>query len=252
MQRQDEDASEDHNGTGYEMATIRILSGGAAQAAIERIAEAFGRETGHAIAAEFSAVGAMAAKLSAGEPADMVILTAALIDELTAKGLVAAGSRADLGRVGTGVAVRAGTPLPDVSNAVALRGNMLAATQIVCPDPAVATAGKVVMTLLDRLGIAAEVRPRMRFFPNGYAAMGQLAASSGTHELGITQITEILANKGVTLAGPLPHDLQVSTVYSAGLAAGSQQPDVARAFLARLTAPAARPILAAAGFEVAR
>ncbi|MBI4207742.1 MAG: molybdate ABC transporter substrate-binding protein [Betaproteobacteria bacterium] len=231
------------------MATIRILSGGAAQAVVVSIAADFQRETGHEIHAEFSAVGAMAAKVIAGEPVDAVILTAALIDELTAKGLVVAGSRADLGRVGTGVAVRTGTPLPDVSNAEVLRGNMLAAAKIVCPDPAVATAGKVVMNLIERLGITDKVRQKMRYFPNGYAAMGWLAASTGALEMGITQITEILPNKGVTLAGPLPEELQARTVYSAGLIARARQPDAAKAFLARLTSPAARPILAAAGYE---
>jgi molybdate transport system substrate-binding protein len=231
------------------MATIRILSGGAAQTAVEKIAIDFQRDTGHEIIAEFSAVGAMAGKIAAGEAVDVAVLTAALIDDLIAKGFVMAGSRSDLGRVGTGVAVRAGTPPPDVSSVDALRGNMLAAAKIVCPDPAVATAGKVVMNLVARLGIAAEVQGKMQFFPNGYAAMGWLAASGGTREMGITQITEILPNKGVTLAGPLPPALQAKTVYSAGLAARARQPDAAKAFLARLAAPEARPILAAAGYE---
>ena len=231
------------------MATIRILSGGAAQAVVENIAAEFQRDTGHRIDAEFSAVGAMEQKVLAGEPVDVVILTAVLIDELIAGGWVVRSSRADLGRVGTGVAVRAGTPLPDVSRVEALRGNMLAAKKIVCPDPAVATAGKVVMSLVERLGIADRVTDKMQFFPNGYAAMRWLAASAGALEMGITQITEILPNKGVTLAGPLPDELQRKTVYSAGLAAWAQQPDAAGDFLARLTAPSARPILAAAGYE---
>ena len=101
------------------MATIRILSGGAAQAVVERITPVFERDTGHTVTAEFSAVGAMAAKLVAGEPADIVILTAALIDELTAKDWVVPGPRGDLGRVGTGVAVRAGAPLPEASAPIA-------------------------------------------------------------------------------------------------------------------------------------
>jgi len=231
------------------MATVRILSGGAAQAVVERIAADFERETGHAIAAEFSAVGAMAAKLEAGEPADIAILTAALIDELARKGLIRPGSRADLGTVGTGVAVRAGTPLPDVSNATVLRANLLAAKRICCPDPQVATAGKVVMALLERLGIVDQARSKLQFFPNGYAAMGALAASRGLLEMGITQLTEIRANKGVTLAGPLPAELQAKTVYAAGLAVQAPQLEAAQAFLARLTAPASRPIFAAAGFD---
>lgn len=231
------------------MATLRILSGGAAQAVVEKIAAEFQRATGHDVSAEFSAVGAMKAKVVAGEPVDVVILTAALVDDLIMQGLVVAGSRADLGKVGTGVAVRAGTPLPDVSSANALRGNMLAANRIVCPDPVVATAGKVVMSLVARLGIAAQLKDKMQFFPNGYAAMRWLAASAGTLEMGITQITEILPNKAVKLAGPLADELQMKTVYSAGLAARTQHSDAANDFLARLTARSARPVLAGAGYE---
>jgi len=210
----------------------------------------FRRETGNDISADFSAVGAMKAKVLAGEPVDLVILTAPLVEELIRSGHVLPGTRSDLGKVGTGVAVRAGTPLPDVSNAEMLRGNMMAAARIVCPDPAVATAGKVVMNLVDKLGIASQVKEKMQYFPNGYAAMRWLAASTGTLEMGITQITEILPNKGVTLAGPLPEELQVKTTYSAGLAAQARHPDAARDFMSYLTAPAARDILAAAGFEL--
>lgn len=232
------------------MATLRILSGGAAQAVLEAAAAGFGRETGHALAGEYSAVGAMKAKVIAGEAVDLVALTAPLIDELIAGGHVVPGSRYDLGRVGTGVAVRAGTPLPDVSSARSLRGNLLAATAIACPDPAVATAGKVVMTMLERLGIAAQLQGRMRFFPNGYAAMGWLAASGGLLEMGITQVTEILPNGGVEYAGPLPDEFQMKAVYAIGLAARSAHPGPAREFIARLAAPAALAARAAAGYEL--
>src|SRR5262245_45781277 len=100
----------------------------------------------------------MKARAIAAEPVDVIILTAALIDELVASGHVVSGSRRDLGTVGTGVAVRAGTPAPDVSSEGALRGNLLAASRIVFPDPAIATAGKVVMRALETLGIADDVR----------------------------------------------------------------------------------------------
>jgi molybdate transport system substrate-binding protein len=231
------------------MATIRILSGGAAQAVVEAVAANFERETGHRIDGEFSAVGAMKAKIVAGAAVDLAILTAPLIDELIASGHVVPGSRADLGRVGTGVAVRAGTPLPDVSNAQALRGNLLAANAIACPDPEVATAGRVVMQMLARLGIAGELQDRMRFFPNGYAAMGWLASSRGLLEMGITQVTEILPNKGVEYVGPLPDAFQMKAVYSLGLAARAAHPEAARQFAAALTSPASREVLIAAGYE---
>jgi len=231
------------------MPDIRILSAGAAQAVVEKIKETYARETGHRVTAEFSAVGAMKARVVGGEAVDVIILTGALIDELIASGHVVAGSRSDIGKVGTGVAVRAGTPMPDVSSARALRGSLLAAGRIVCPDPATATAGKVVMGVLERLGIAAQMQARMQFFPNGFAAMKWLAESRGTLEAGITQITEILANPGVNYAGPLPGDLQVMTVYAAGVAARAQNPNGAQDFIARLTAPIARTMLARAGYE---
>jgi len=228
---------------------LKILSAGAAQAVVEEIAAAYTRDTEDEVQAEYSAVGAMKARVVAGEAVDVIVLTGALIDELIQSGHVAPGSRADLGKVGTGVAVRSGTPLPDVASAQALRAALAAATAVAFPDPAVATAGKVVMQVCEKLGIVEQVRPKMQFFPNGYAAMRWLGESSGRGEIGITQITEILANNGVTYAGPLPGDLQSMAVYSAGLAARALQPGAAQEFIMRLTGSSARAILAKAGYE---
>lgn len=232
------------------MAVLRLLSAGAAQAVCEQVIDAFQRETGHEVQAAFGAVGAMKARMVGGEPTDVIILSAQLIQDLVSGGLVAVSSVTDIGRVGTGVAVRAGTPLPEVRTREALRGNILAAKVIVCPDPATATAGKIVMQLMQRLGVASHVEDRMQFFPNGNAAMNWLAQSSGSLELGITQNTEILPIKGVTYVGPLPDEFQMKTVYSAGVAARAAQPELAREFVRRLTAPEFRPSLIAAGYEI--
>lgn len=234
------------------MATLNIFSAGAAQSVVTQIAGKFQRESGNLINAAFGAVGAMKTRVLAGEPADIIILTATLIDELIQQGFVVPGSRVDLGKVGTGVAVRAGTPLPDVRDTRVLRGNLLAASKVVCPDPAVATAGKVVLGVLDKLGITEQVKPRLQYFPNGYAAMVYLEQSTGILEMGITQITEIAANKGVTLVGPLPAELQNIAVYSAGLATRSAHPERAREFIRRLTGFNAQAVLSAAGFDVGR
>jgi len=232
------------------MAVLRLLSAGAAQAVCEQVIAAFQRDTGHTVEAAFGAVGAMKARMVGGEPVDVIILSAQLIQDLVSGGLVAISSVTDIGKVGTGVAVRAGTPLPEVRTREALRGNILAASVIVCPDPATATAGKIVMKLMERLGVAAQIEDRMQFFPNGFAAMNWLAASSGALELGITQNTEILPNKGVTLVAPLPDEFQSKTVYTAGIAVRGTQPELARDFVRRLTAPEFRPTLRAAGFEI--
>jgi molybdate transport system substrate-binding protein len=234
-----------------EVNPLHILSAGAAQSVTQRMSKQFTGDTGREVKAAFGAVGAMKARVVAGEPVDVVILSAPLIEELIASGLLVGGTRRDLGTVGTGVAVSAGTPPPDISSTRALRDNLLAAQRIVCPDPAIATAGKIVMRALEILGIGEEVRPKIQLFPNGYAAMASLAESRGPFEMGITQTTEILGNKGVTYAGPLPAELQMKTVYAAGLAANAQNPEAARDFIARLVAPAARSMLEAAGYEFA-
>lgn len=232
------------------MATLRILSAGAAQAVTERIIEDFRRDTRSDVAADFGAVGAMKVRITGGEAVDVIILTQAMIEELVAAKLMVPGSRIDLGKVGTGVAVRAGIPAPGVSSAETLRAAVLAAGKIVCPDPAVATAGKIVMALVEKLGVTEDVQGRMQFFPNGYAAMRWLAASGGPRDLGITQVTEILPNKGVTYAGPLPDEFQAKTVYSAGLASEAREPGLARNFLARFEASAARVLLIEGGYEL--
>ena len=232
------------------MAVLRLLSAGAAQAVCERIIEEFQRDTGHEVEASFGAVGAMKARMAGGEPTDLIILSAPLIQDLVSAGMVAVSSVRDIGKVGTGVAVRAGTPLPEVRTREALRGNILAASVIVCPDPATATADKIVMKLMERLGVATQVEDRMQFFPNGYAAMKWLSESSGNMELGITQNTEILPNKGVTWVGALPDEFQMKATYTAGVAAKGMQPELAREFVRRLTAESFRPQLRDAGYEI--
>jgi len=105
------------------------------------------------------------------------------------------------------------------------------------------------MQALERMGIAEQSKPKLQFFPNGYAAMKWLAASQGQLEVGITQNTEIKANPGVTYVGPLPDALQMKTVYTAGLCARAQEADLANTFLTRLTGSTNRSVLVAAGYE---
>jgi molybdate transport system substrate-binding protein len=230
------------------MTMLNILSAGAAQAVVQQIMADFKRDTGDDVAAEFGAVGAMKAKALAGAPVDVIVLTDTMIDELIASGFVAAGRR-DLGKVGTGIAVRAGIAKPDVANADALRAVLRAASVITFPDPAVATAGKIVMACLEKLGIADDVQGRLKFFPNGNAAMNWLAAEGDARAIGITQNTEILPITGVTYVGPLPDAFQAKATYAAGCVAKSGRNAQANDFISRLTSPAAKPMLAAAGYE---
>jgi molybdate transport system substrate-binding protein len=212
-----------------------ILSGGAANGLVSALGSRFKQETGADIDGTFGAVGAMRDKLVGGASADMLILTSALIAELTRAGHVAAGSAADLGAIATGVAVRSGDPDPAIDGADALRAALRAADGIYFPDPKLATAGIHFAKVLERLGIAEEVAPRLRTFPNGQTAMAALAALEGGRPIGCTQITEILNTKGVALVGNLPPEFALATVYTLGICTRAQSSELARRFAALLT-----------------
>jgi len=216
---------------------INLLSGGAAQGLVQALAPRFKSETGADIAATFSAVGAMRDALVGGAAADLAILTATLIGELTGAGHVVPGSAADLGAVPTCVAVRAGDPVPPVGDGDALRAALRAADGIYFPDPKLATAGIHFAKVLSALGLFEEVASRLRPFPNGATAMRAIAASTERRPIGCTQATEILNTPGVTLVGPLPPGHTLAAVYTIGIAVKAAQPGLARQFAALLTHP---------------
>jgi molybdate transport system substrate-binding protein len=216
------------------MKTLRILSGGAAHGLVERIRPAFEAETGCTIEGMFSAVGAMRDKLLAGEAADVVILSRALIDELAKSGHVVASSVADIAKVATAVAVRQGDPLPDVSTAEALRAALAQADEIHFPDPAQATAGIHFAQVIKKLGLWDALSGRLRPAPNGATAMRALASSTDRRPIGCTQETEIRATRGVALVAPLPPGCGLVTVYTAAVTAQAQAPAAAADLIARL------------------
>jgi molybdate transport system substrate-binding protein len=213
---------------------VIVLSGGAAQGLVGDLAARFKAEAGSQIDATYGAVGAMREKLLAGGPADLLLLTRALIDELTRQGHVVPGSAVDIGTVATAIAVRSGDPAPAIGDADELGAALLAAGEIYLPDPRRATAGIHFAGVLKRLGIAEEVSPRLRAFPNGMTAMRALAASTAARPIGCTQATEIVATSGVTLAAPLPHPLGLATVYTAGVCSRARRSAEAQALAALL------------------
>jgi molybdate transport system substrate-binding protein len=217
------------------MKLLRVLSGGAAHGLVERIRPSFESRTGCTIDGTFSAVGAMRDKLLAGEPADVMILNRALIDELARSGHVVASSIADIAKVATSVAVRQGDPLPDVATADALRAALAAADEIHFPDPAQATAGIHFAGVIKKLGLSHQVADRLRLGPNGATAMRALASSVARHPIGCTQETEIRATLGVVLAGPLPPGCDLVTTYTAAVTTKAQAPEAAALVAALVT-----------------
>ncbi len=222
------------------MKTLRILSGGAAQGLVESVRAAFESATGCRIEGTFGAVGAMRARLLAGAPADLVVLTRALIDDLAKDGHVMAASAADLGAVETAIAVRRGEAPPSVGDARALRAALLAADEIHFPDPEQATAGIHFAKVLRDLGLWNEVASRLKTAPNGATAMRALAKSTSRHPIGCTQATEILSTPGIVLVASLPAGCELATIYTAAIGARTQLPAEAARLVLLLTDAAGR------------
>lgn len=231
------------------MSSLHILSGGAAQGLVNQLRGAIYNETGRAVEGSFGAVGLMRDKLLAGEPCDVVILTQALIADLTTNGHVQPGSATPLGVVKTGVAVKSGEPQPKVDTPEALKAALLAAKGIYFPDPVKATAGIHFMNVLKQLGIDGQVAGALRPYPNGATAMKAMAEASGAGLIGCTQVTEILYTPGVQLISLLPKAFELATVYTAAVAAKAEQPQAARMMIDLMAAPAAAELRRSGGFE---
>jgi molybdate transport system substrate-binding protein len=230
------------------MNKLNILSGGAAHGLVASLAPSFKAGSGFDIAGEFGAVGGMADKLRNGTATDIVILTKALVGKLADEKLVVPSSIADVGLVETALAVRSGDPKVTVNNADDLRAAFLAADAIFVPDIKASTAGIHVAKVLAQLGIADEVTGRLKIYPNGATAMGELAISKANRPIGCTQSTEIIATKGVELSGPLPKGYELATMYTAGVATGAVHASEAHSLIKLLTSAGAREQRARAGF----
>ena len=216
------------------MSPLSILSGGAAHGLVKSLAADFKSQTGFDIAGEFGAVGLMADKLRQGTPADIVILTAALLAKLTGEKLIVAATIADIGKVETALAVRTGDPLAAAKDADDLRRALLESDAIYLPDTKASTAGIHVANVLQQLGIADDVAGRLRIYPNGATAMRELAGSKTRRPIGCTQSTEIISTEGVTLSGALPPGCELATTYTAGVTASAAHPQQARELIALL------------------
>jgi len=230
-------------------AVLQLLSAGAAQGLVASLAEDFHADMGARIEGTFGAVGAIRDRILAGEPCDAMILTAPLIAALEKSAHAVSATAAPLGRVRTGIAVRAGEPLPRIADSAALRKTLVDAAGLYFPDPELATAGVHFMKVLRELGIADQVAPRLHPFPNGATAMREMAGATAAGLVGCTQITEIKYTPGVILVGALPPAFELSTIYSAAIAAATREGDLAAELVRRLTAPATRALREAAGFE---
>jgi len=234
---------------GAAAAEIKVLTAGAFKQVLLMLVPDFEKQTGHKVIVQNDTVGALAKRIEGGEVFDLAVLTPAAVNDLSSKGKFVAGSRTNLGRVGVGVVVKEGAPKPDISSVDAFKKALLAAKSVAYIDPAAGgSSGIYVAGLLDRLGVAAEVKPKAKLIPGGAVAEH---IARGEAELGIHQISEILPVKGVTLVGPLPADIQNYTIYAAGLGTHGKESEAAKALLKTLSGPAAADVLKSKGMEPA-
>jgi len=233
-----------------EAAQMKVISGGAFKQVLNDLLAQYEKESGNKAAVTYRTVGQHLKLIGSGEETfDVAVLTPEAIDNLAKAGKVVPGSRADLAKTGVGVVVKAGTPLPDISSVDAFKRTLLAAKSVAYIDPAAGgSSGIYVGKLLERLGIAKEVNAKAVLVQGGEVATHVV---DGEAEIGIHQISEILAVKGAVLVGPLPPAIQNFTVYSAGVGAGAQNAAAASALVKFLSGPHAVSIIKSKGMEPA-
>jgi molybdate transport system substrate-binding protein len=232
------------------LADIKVMSAGAVKPMVAALGAEFERDSGTKIDFNFGTAGALRDRIKAGEAADLVVLSESIIAGLDKLGLIAAGSIADLGRTVTGVVVRDGAPMPDISTPEAFKQALLKAKSVAYTDPKAGGSGGIFLAaLLEKLGIAAEVNRNAVLGKGGVDVT--ISVAEGRAELGVTFISEVLPIKGVTVVGPLPGDLYNANTYTAAIHAGSAARDTAAAFLRKLTDPKGRDRWTAAGLEPA-
>ncbi len=219
----------------------------AMKAAVDELAPPFERASGHTLHIVYGPSGGLARRLAGGETADVVIVESRVLDELIKQGRVAPG-RTDLARTAIGIAVRKGARRPDVSSADALRRALLAAKSIghTAPSGGGVTAAHI-EGVFEKLGIAAEVAPKIKLAAGGPNGRVSVLVSSGEAEIGLQLVSELMSNPDVEVIGMLPPELQLTAVISAGIATGARQLEPAQAFIRRLATPEAMTVYKAKG-----
>lgn len=230
---------------------LRVYAPGGVRSALQGAAITFERETGQTIEFTFGTGGGIQKQVAAGAPVDVAVLPSAGADDLERSGLVASGSRVEVGSIGVGVGIQAGTTRPKIGTVEEFRETLLAARSITYADPARGgTSGTYfAMVVLPRLGLVEQMRSKTTLTGVGEEAVQRVA--SGQSEIVFVQASEIVAVPGAELVGPLPKSIQNAIPYAAFVAKSSKAPEVAGAFVGYLVSPPGRNEFMAAGFEPA-
>jgi len=223
---------------------IRVLASGATRDAYVEAVPQFEKATGHTVVTTWTGSANIKKRIAAGEVYDLVIVGAPVIDAFVQQGKVVAGSRVDLMKSGVGVGVRAGASRPDISSSGNLKKAVLEAKSI---GYSTGPSGDYVIKLFERMGIADQVRPKLKQVPSG-ERIGTFI-TSGEAEIGFQQVSELIDAPGVDYLGPLPPEVQQTTVFSAGIHSGAKEAKAAKELVEFLTGPAAASAIRKHGME---
>lgn len=233
--------SADHNAA--PAGNIRVMSGAAIEPGLLAAVNTFHDCTGIGVEISFATAPQVRQRIGAGERPDVLITTPTVLDDLTASGIIEPTPRVSVGRVGVGVAVREGAPQPDISSTDAFRRALLDADSVIFNR---ASSGLYIEGLIERLGLSASLRSKIRRY-SGTDMAEPLITGSG-NEIGFMPVAEILHfhGKGMRLVGPLPADIQHYSEYAA---VRLSRTEAAQAFVRFLAEPTTKSLFTAAGIE---
>jgi molybdate transport system substrate-binding protein len=231
-------------------AEVRVMISNGLAAAFNALVPEFEKETGNKVLVAYgpsmgTTVNAIPVRLERGEPADVLIMVGYALGDFAKKGKVVPDSQVELAQSGIGIAVKAGAPKPDISSADAVKRALLAAKTVAYSDSA---SGVYISTeMFKKLGVEDEMKGKARMIPA--TPVGEIVAK-GEAELGFQQISELKPVAGIDIIGPLPADLQKITIFSAGIATVSKEPEAGKALIKFLaSSPAARTELVNSGLD---
>ena len=230
------------------MAELTVYSTIGVRSAVQELFRKFEKENACRLNITWGTAPMLVARIESGENADVLVLSRAGIDALAEQGKIATGSDVTLAGSGIAIAVKAGAPTPDISTPQALKETLLKAKSIAYSEPSAGGASGVYFAkLIERMGIAEQMRPKTKYpRPGGFS--GELLLS-GEAELAVQQKPELMHVAGTEIVGFLPGDLNMVTEFAAAIMAGSKNVPMGSALIAMLRSPEAAAVFRSKGLE---
>jgi molybdate transport system substrate-binding protein len=237
------------SGSAAVAADIHVMTGGAPKEVLAALTPQFEKQTGHKVHFTYIVIAALQQKLSAGERPDMVLMPVPAIDARVKDGILRGDARVALGTVRIALVVREGAAAPDIATLDSFKKTMLEAKTVVHSNPAATPSGAHLAKMWEQLGMADAMKPKLTF--RNALDGGAESVRSGAAEIGLYPMSEVIHEKGITVVGLIPPEVQLNTVYGAAVLAANPVPEPAMAFVKFLTDPANASHWKNGGFEPA-